>query len=30
VGLDLRDPSVGLWGELVLEWLRGRGIVEGK
>lgn len=28
VGLDLRDPSVGLWSELVLEWLRGRGIFE--
>lgn len=30
VGLDLRDPSVGMWGELVLEWLRGRGVVETK
>jgi acetyl esterase/lipase len=28
VGLDLRDPSVGMWGELVLEWLRGRGVIE--
>jgi acetyl esterase/lipase len=28
VGLDLRDPSVGMWGELVLEWMRGRGVVE--
>jgi len=30
VGLDLRDPSVGMWGELVLEWLRGRGVLEAK
>jgi len=30
VGLDLKDPSVGMWGELVLEWLRGRGILEAK
>lgn len=28
VGLDLRDPSVGLWGELVLEWMRGRGVLK--
>jgi acetyl esterase/lipase len=28
VGLDLRDPSVGLWGKLVVEWLRGRGILQ--
>lgn len=27
VGLDLRDPSVGLWGKLVIEWMRGRGIL---
>jgi acetyl esterase/lipase len=27
VGLDLRDPSVGLWGRLVTEWMRGRGIL---
>jgi acetyl esterase/lipase len=27
VGLDLRDPSVGLWGQLVTEWMRGRGIL---
>jgi acetyl esterase/lipase len=27
VGLDLRDPSVGLWGRLVMEWMRGRGIL---
>jgi acetyl esterase/lipase len=27
VGLDLRDPSVGLWGKLVVEWMRGRGIL---
>jgi acetyl esterase/lipase len=30
VGLDLRDASVGMWGELVLEWMRGRGILEAK
>jgi acetyl esterase/lipase len=28
VGLDLRDPSVGLWGKLVEEWMRGRGILQ--
>jgi acetyl esterase/lipase len=28
VGLDLRDPSVGLWGRLVTEWMRGRGVLE--
>jgi acetyl esterase/lipase len=28
VGLDLRDPSVGMWGELVVEWMRGRGILK--
>lgn len=28
VGLDLRDPSVGMWEELVVEWLRGRGVLE--
>ena len=27
VGLDLRDASVGMWGELVVEWLRGRGVL---
>jgi acetyl esterase/lipase len=27
VGLDLRDPSVGLWGKLVVEWMRGRGML---
>jgi acetyl esterase/lipase len=28
VGLDLRDPSVGLWGKLMEEWMRGRGILQ--
>ncbi len=28
VGLDLRDPSVGMWGELVVGWMRGRGILK--
>jgi len=30
VGLDLPDPSVGMWGELVTEWLRGRAVLEAK
>lgn len=28
VGLDLRDESVGEWGMLLRNWLRGRGIVK--
>lgn len=28
VGLDLKDPAVGMWGELLTNWLRGRGIVK--
>ncbi len=28
VGLDLREPSVGLWGKLLEEWMRGRGILQ--
>jgi acetyl esterase/lipase len=28
VGLHLLDPSVGMWGELALEWMRGRGILK--
>jgi acetyl esterase/lipase len=28
VGLNLNNPSVGLWSRLVVEWLRGRGILE--
>jgi len=27
VGLDLKNPAVGLWGELLLQWLKGRGVV---
>jgi len=30
VGLDLRDRSVGMWGALLLEWLRVTGIVVSK
>jgi len=28
VGLDLRDPSVGMWGRLATEWMRGQRILE--
>jgi dipeptidyl aminopeptidase/acylaminoacyl peptidase len=28
VGLDLRNPSVGMWSQLVLEWLKGEGIIK--
>ena len=27
VGLDLRNPSVGMWSQLVLQWLKGQGII---
>jgi acetyl esterase/lipase len=28
VGLDFKDPAVGEWGGLLVEWFRGRGIVK--
>lgn len=28
VGLDLQDPSVGEWGALLRNWLRGRGVLK--
>ncbi len=28
VGLDLKDPAVGIWGTLLRNWLRGRGMVK--
>jgi len=28
VGLDLRNPSVGMWTQLVLAWLKGQRIIE--
>lgn len=28
VGLDLQDPSVGEWGSLLRNWLRGRGVLK--
>lgn len=28
VGLDLRNPPVGMWSQLVLEWLKGQGIIK--
>jgi acetyl esterase/lipase len=28
VGLDLSNPSVGLWSQLLLQWFKGQGIVK--
>lgn len=28
VGLDLRNPTVGMWSQLVLEWLKGQGVIK--
>jgi hypothetical protein len=28
VGLDLRNPSVGMWSQLLLQWLKGQGIIK--
>jgi len=28
VGLDLRDPALGEWPKLLINWLRGLGLLD--